>query len=167
MKLTKENLVSYRACPKGLAWYEASGCPETVEETISLLLASGEQEILSWSNWLLSKVLSRDGKFRYALFAARDVLSDFEDKYPNDARPRNAIDAAEKFLTDPTDENKLVAELAAELAGSAEYAAEFVEWSVDSAAYAAWAATWSAEDKETILEIIDYGLLLIKEAAPQ
>jgi hypothetical protein len=57
------------------------------------------------------------------------VLPIFEKKYPDDKRPRLAIEAALVFAADPSEKNKAAA-----------YAA-------DAAAYAAvWAAAWAAAD---------------------
>src|SRR3990167_9839814 len=41
----------------------------------------------------------------FSIFAARQVLKIYEDKYPNDDRPRKAIEAAEKYSKSPTKKN--------------------------------------------------------------
>ncbi len=105
----------------------------------------------------------------YAIDCARHVLPNYEKKYPGDARPRKAIEAAEKWLKAPTEENRISAEYAADFAWyaavsalyanhdsqsvefaarSAESAAESASWYVDrsTAKSAAWFAVWSAAD---------------------
>ena len=54
-----------------------------------------------------------------AIFAARLCLKNFEDVYPEDNRPRKAIEAAEKYQNEPTEENVSAAWSAAESAESA------------------------------------------------
>ena len=91
-----------------------------------------------------------------AIFAARLVLKNFEKEFPNDDRPRKAIEAAEAYAKNPTKKNReaaktaeSAAESAAEAAWSAaESAAESAEsaaWSAVSAAESARSAAWSAE----------------------
>ena len=55
-----------------------------------------------------------------AIFAAEKVLKIYEDKYPNDDRPRKAIESAKEWLKNPTEENRIAAEAAAEAARAAE-----------------------------------------------
>lgn len=49
----------------------------------------------------------------FAIFAARLVLKNFEDVYPNDDRPKKVIEAAEKYVKNPTKKNARAAEAAA------------------------------------------------------
>jgi len=99
MFLTKQVLENYGACNKGMLWYTSNGEPDSVEETIEKLLSSDEHKKFGWSNWLLSRVLPLDDKIRYAIFAAELVLDIFEKEYPNDNRPRNAIETAREYLS--------------------------------------------------------------------
>jgi hypothetical protein len=91
-----------------------------------------------------------------SIYCASLSLKVFEKLYPNDSRPRNAIDAATVVLSNPTDENKSAArsaESAAESAAwsaarsaarSAAWSAESAAWSAESAARSAESAAWSA-----------------------
>jgi len=83
-----------------------------------------------------------------AIFAAELVIGYYEKKYPNDKRPREAIEAAKKWLADPTEENAS-AYAAASASASAAYAAS-ASASAASAAYAA--ASASKEDREKARE---------------
>jgi len=51
-----------------------------------------------------------------SIFAAELVLKNFESVYPADDRPRKAIEAAKKYLDNPTDKNEKAAYSAAESA---------------------------------------------------
>ena len=83
-----------------------------------------------------------------AIFVAELVLPNFEKEFPDDKRPREAIEAAKKVLLDDSEKNRSATESAAEsAAGSA--------WSAESAAEsAAWSAARSAESaaKKNILD---------------
>ncbi len=58
-----------------------------------------------------------------SIFAAELVIENFEKVYPNDKRPRQAIEAAKRYLKNPTEKNKTAAEAAAWSARSAAEAA--------------------------------------------
>ena len=83
-------------------------------------------------------------KLSLAIQCAERVLFIWEEKYPNDKRPRQAIEAAKVYLADPTKENADTAASAADAASAASadddgathaaYAAAYV---TDNAAYAA------------------------------
>ena len=72
---------------------------------------------------------------RMAIFSAKLCLSVFEDTYPDDKRVREAIEASEKYVNNPTEKNRQAA-----------MSAESAAWSAAmSAESAAWSAAWSAE----------------------
>jgi hypothetical protein len=82
-----------------------------------------------------------------AIFSAELVLKIFEDKYPNDKRPREAIEAAKKVLEKDTKKNRAYAANAATYAATA--AANAADYAAANAAtyaatYAANAATYAA-----------------------
>lgn len=58
-----------------------------------------------------------------AIYAAEEVLKIYEKLYPNDDRPRNAIEAARKTLVHDTAKNRKAAYAAADAAADAAYAA--------------------------------------------
>ena len=94
MELTEKMLKDWNACSDGFAWWISHEL-ETVESTIECLIG---EEKFEWANWLISQALISDVKVQYAIYAARSVLKIYEDKYPEDPRPRKAIEAAEKYL---------------------------------------------------------------------
>jgi len=78
----------------------------------------------------------------FSIFVAYLCLDNFEKLYPEDKRPREAIEAAERYVKEPTEENRTAAESAAR---SAESAAWSAAWSAArSAESAVWSAAWSA-----------------------
>lgn len=85
-----------------------------------------EMRVVEWHKWT-----KKDSVF-LAIFASELVLDNFEKKYPNDKRPRKAIEAAKKVLKNNTEKNRSAAESAA--------------WSAErNAASAARSAARSAE----------------------
>jgi hypothetical protein len=85
----------------------------------------------------------------FSIYAAYLCLDNFEKVYPNDKRPREAIEAAERYIENPTEKNQEAAESAARSARSAESAAWSAESVARSAAWSAWSAAWSARSAES------------------
>jgi hypothetical protein len=83
-----------------------------------------------------------------SIYAAELVLDIYEKEYPDDKRPRNAIEAAKKVLKNDNEENREAAWAAARTAASAAWAAaEAAAWAAASAAEAsAEAAAWAAAE---------------------
>ena len=102
-----------------------------------------------WSKMRVIKAWKWENKDSVALsiYAASLVLKNFEDKYPDDKRPRQAIEAARRWLKNPTEKNRSAARSAAWSAWSAAWsAAESAKSAKRSAAWsAARSAAWSAE----------------------
>ena len=69
-----------------------------------------------------------------AIFAAELVIHIYKKRKPSDERPRKAIEAAKKWLADPSEENRKGAQIAAAVADAA-YADAYAA-SVADAAYA-------------------------------
>ena len=81
---------------------------------------------------------------RFAVACARRSLHYFEDKHPDDKRPRQAIEAAEEYVKDTTDSaaDAAMAAWAAEAAMAAD--AAMAAWAADAARAAAMAAARAA-----------------------
>ena len=182
MKVTKEFLHEKSACAEGLKFvfnHKLIGL-----EDVDFLNKLIEHDKLDWANWLIVRVMGRKQYLAYAIFAAEQVLENFERKYPTDLRPRKAIEAAKKILENDTEENRTAA--AATAASSAAYSAAAylaaaaatataAYSAVYSAAAAAAAAAYSAATansadladlaaKEMRLKILQYGISLIQGA---
>ena len=89
-------------------------------------------------SWKCGKMES----IKMAVFAALLVLPIFEKKYPDDDRPRKAIEAAEAWINRPTKKNANAAAYAARAAADAAYAARAAAAAAN--AYAAYAANAAA-----------------------
>jgi hypothetical protein len=137
--ITLDKLESLNACAPAITWLKNQHTTD-IFELYELLKKT---ENLEWGTWIGTRLMTRSQKIKFAIFADEQVLHIFENKYPNDKRPRLAIDAARAYLDDPTLENK------------------------NAAAYAAYAAAADAADaadakKKMQIKILDYGLKLIK-----
>ena len=79
-----------------------------------------------------------------AIYAARLVLDVYESAYPGDDRPRIAIEAAERWLADPSVKNQDAVEAAGAAAEAAWAAARAARAAAGAARAAAWAAVEAA-----------------------
>ncbi|MFA5195966.1 MAG: putative immunity protein [Bacteroidales bacterium] len=125
-----------------LEWLQSQGaCKEAIEAwhkeidhgtlaTLNRLVVKNPE----WGNWLICRIMNKNQSVQYAVFAAEQVIDIYEGKYPNDKRPRNAIEAAKAYLKNPSKKTKADAAYAAAYADDA-YAAAYAD-----AAYAAYAA---------------------------
>ena len=146
-KITLRWLKSKGACRGGVEWFNAQEERGDIKLIEKLMI----EKHFDWANWLIVRVMERKQYLAYAIFAAREVLRIFEKKYPNDNRPRKAIEAAEKCLADDS----------------------FAAW---DAAWAAWDAAGAARDaagdaaraaagEEMQGKIINYGIKLLNPAS--
>ncbi len=146
MKITNKWLKKNNACLEGISWFE--DCGETYSVAVIEKLIS--QEKLEWANWLISNLLDRKGQIKFAVFSAQQVIDIFEKKFPNDKRPRKAINAAIKVLKDNSEINgdAWAAEAAGAAALDARDAARDAAWdaarAARAAALAAGDAAWAA-----------------------
>ena len=82
-----------------------------------------EMRIVKWKKWTKKDSVS------LAIFAAELVLDNFEKKYPDDKRPREAIEAAKAVLKNDNEKTRSAARSAAEAARSAAWSAAEAAWS--------------------------------------
>jgi len=102
-----------------------------------------EMRVLQWKKW------TKKDSVALAIFAAELVIDNYEKEYPNDTRPREAIEAAKMVLKSDTTKNRSAAwnaASAANVAWSARNAtsAAWSAWNAASAANAAWSAACAA-----------------------
>ncbi len=164
MNISLDVLKKYRACNSGIECFKYLKTT-TVHETINKCMDLSDDVVLRWTddtlskyrwcNWLLSRILPKDEKIKYAIYSARLVIDIFEKKYPNDNRPRKAIEVAELYL-----EGKVTKEQIRDVADAA-YTAAYV--ATVNAAYAAANAA-AADRKEIFKSIITYGLTMIEKS---
>ena len=145
MKITIEQMEKLGACEEGIEWLKNQKDYE-LSALVKSAIAGGLPS-MRFANWGLVRVMTDKQKRQYALFAARSVLPIFEKRSPEDKRPRRAIEAAEAFLIDPSEDNRKKAEAARAAAAEA--------------AWAAWAA--AAAERRTLAKILRYGVRLVYE----
>ena len=94
----------------------------------------------------------------WACDVAERVLKHFEDRYPEDTRPREAIEVARRFARgDATREELSAADRAADWAAySAAYSAYSAAYSADRAAYSADSAAYSADSAASAARAADW-----------
>jgi hypothetical protein len=102
-----------------------------------------------WCRWLFTRLMTRRQCIEIAIFSAEQVIDVYERKYgSNDARPRNAIDAAKAVLKSDTKKNRdkayAAAWSAAYAATAAAYASANAAYAAADAANAAWSAAYAA-----------------------
>ena len=85
---------------------------------------------------------TKEDSIALSIYASRQVIGIYEKEYPQDKRPRKAIEATEEYAKNPTEENMEKCRTAAEAAASAASAA----WAASAAASAAWAAASAARE---------------------
>ena len=166
MNLTKQFLIKHKACPEGIVWFEK----QRERDLIKILRLLVKDNHWDWANWLIVCKMRYKEYVSYAVFAAEQVLPIYEKKYPDNKRPRKAIEAAKKCIKNPSRKNKVAASVAA----AAAYAAAYV--AANAAAAAANAAAnvaAAAADDDAIaaaattntkmkLKILNYGIKLLK-----
>ena len=131
MKITKEWLEQQGACADGKEWFNTQKATR-VDTIIKKLVVEAK---FDWADWVITRLMTHEQNVRYACFSSLQSIEIFEKEFPNDKRPREAIEAALRWADDPTEENRSAAESAAE---SASWPAA---WSAESAAcLAAWQA---------------------------
>ena len=146
MKITLEKLNQVGACRNCYRLLKAN-FPDGGEfrDVVERAIAIGA---LDDALWLAPRVLTKEDAVRYAVFAAREVLPIFEDKYPHYNRPRAAIESAEAWLANPCDETSRAVDAAADAAFAAFAAASAADAAASAAAYAARAAEFAARAAE-------------------
>jgi len=174
MKVTKKWLKEKRAC---CSEKDMDRAEKDLKGDIKLITkALLKENRFSDANWLLTELMDKKQCVEYAVFAAKQVLHIFEERYPKDDRPKKAIEAAEKYLKDPSENNRktayaayVVANAAYVVANAAAYAAANAANAAANAAYAAAvyvvaanatnAAANAAVDMK--IKIIEYGVKIL------
>ena len=139
--LTIKQLKALGPCAEGFKWYSNNIKTDDLE---SILLQLAEHR-WDWCRWLMVMVLNEKQNRLLAIYCAELVLPIFESKYPDDKRPRKAVEATKDFM-----EGKISAEdLSVARSGAsaaAYYAAAAYAADAAYAAYAAYDAAAYAAD---------------------
>lgn len=142
-KITSEWLKKQSACSDGYKWWlrHKSDNPVTV---INSLMDDNRSD---WANWLIVRVMTHEQQIKYAIFAAEKVIGIYEKQYPDDDRPRKAIEAAKEYLKYPDKTHRLAARAAARAAaasGTTAYATAAANAAANAASYAAASVYFAA-----------------------
>jgi len=169
--ITEAWIEEHHPCEDGVKWYKS----RTDKSPLGLLDGLISEKRYEWGFRFMARILDRKDRIRYAVFAAEQVLGIFEKKFPDDKRPRLAIESAKKVLVKDTAETRYAAESAMFAARYAESAAsstaESAAWSVESAArsaarstmLAAESAARSAVQEKMRLKILEFGRGLVEK----
>ena len=96
MKITQKQLKDWSACADGYKW--ACGILKDKPMEFKKFLKITADHRLDWANWVIVRVMTYDQYVSYAVYAAEQVIDIYENKYPNDKRPRLAIEAAKNCI---------------------------------------------------------------------
>ncbi len=152
MELMRDFLTTNCACTEGVEWFDA----QSESDVVKVLRKLDKEGHTDWANWLIVRKMTKKQCILFAIFAAEQVIDIYEKKYPDDNHPRQAIDAAKKYLEHPSKENAHAAEAAADAAADAAdeavdagyaYAAEAADAHAAEAANAAAAAGYTHTTK--------------------
>ena len=162
MKITRKFLLSFTACKEGIKYYATLPQHDVRFIIESLLLDDPEGEGAKWANWTLARLLARKKRIQYALHCASTVLPYFERIFPNDKRPREAIELTQQYLDGKNNKSAR----SARSAESAESAARSAALSAESAESAESAAVAKKDDvfKKQLTAFVRYGLELLESA---
>ena len=133
MDITLEWLKEKSACQSGVEWFKNQEETDAIKVIEKLI----KENQLNWANWTICRVFDYKQRVQSAVFAAESCIDIFEKRYPDNKKPRQAIEAAKKYIDNPSEENKVAAAYAA--------------------AYAAYAR------KNMKIKILTYGISLLKE----
>jgi len=149
MKITQKFLNKIEPCNEGLKWAIAHNL--IGKERVIFLKELIKDDKLDWANWLIVRTMSYKQDVAYAIYAAEQVIAVFEKQYPEDKRPKIAIEAAKECLKNPNKKNKAAAAAAyvaaadAAAAAAAAYAAAYAAKTANAAyANAAYVAAYAA-----------------------
>ena len=102
MKLTCEYLKQAGACSSGIEWF----CNQSETDGIKVVGKLIKQKQGEWANWIMARMLDKVNKVKYAVYSAEHVIDIFEKQYPDDDRPRKAIECAKAWIENPSEDNR-------------------------------------------------------------
>jgi hypothetical protein len=154
MKITLTQLKSMHACRDGIVWFKK----QKNKEAKHILRQCVKKAHSNYANWLVCSLFTHDQLVTYSIYNAEPCLHKYETMYPSLA-PRQAIEAAKRWLQDPSEANKVAASAAARLAMFAARtaysmglasAAKAAELASITASAAAWSAVFAARTAYSI-----------------
>ena len=110
MKITVDFLKSIGACSNAIEEFEKHGDCELIDLLQEMIK---KKYRLSWANWLIARCMNYKQYVSYGVYGAESVIKIYEKEYPENKRPRKAIQAAKRCLINPSNKNKNAANAAA------------------------------------------------------
>ncbi len=178
MKISIEFLKENKICPENIEFMKENNLLD--KEDINVITKLVEIDNPDLANRLITKILTHTDKIKYAIYIAEKTLHFFEERYPNDDRPRKAVEEAKTYISNPKKQTGPAIYAIEDEAYSAYLTAENSQNSVN-ASYAALAAyvaiitvyspypdvyirniIYYINDKE-ISKTINYGIELIQK----
>jgi len=138
MKITDKWLEENGACQEAKDWIETIRNRD-IKNIFDIIIFSKDSKKLFWGNWMIVRLMNFPQKIQYAVFAAEQVLNIFEEEYPDDDRPRKAIEVARNYLKNPNEGDAHAIVNTAYVVEAAEVAAYAVAGAARVAACAAYA----------------------------
>jgi hypothetical protein len=125
------------ACKDGIVWF----VNQTERDVFRVLNVLLKDHKINYANWVVSRLMTRKQRIKYAIFAAAPVLEIYEKEYPNNEGPRAAIEAAQKVLEKDSKTNRDAAYFAAI---NASYAASIATEAAATHAPSTYVAAYAA-----------------------
>lgn len=101
MKITIEWLQEKQASEEKIKWFLA----QDEIDAIKLLHKLREEKNWSYFLWLAPKFMTQIQIAEWVVYAAEQALPDFEKEFPDDKRPRQAIEATKKLVEEVLENN--------------------------------------------------------------
>ena len=102
MIITKEKLIKLNACKDGYKYWLECNEPDLVK----FMRRCIKDEKYKWAMWLFSRVVDKRTRTRSCIYSASLVLHIFEENYPHDNRPSDAIKAARRWVNSTSEKNR-------------------------------------------------------------
>ena len=101
MRITAKQLINAGCCRYGVNRYFLNIKRRSwdAEKLLKHAIASGNHQDVRYG---LFCMMSKNQRVQWSIFCAESVLYMFEEKHPNDDRPRKAIEAAKNYLSSPS-----------------------------------------------------------------
>ena len=136
MKVTKQQLLDAGACSSVVLYFDDIKRKQwDVKKLLKHVIKQGNYSDAVYG---LSYLMTHEQRIEWSIYCAYECLHEFEKEYPDDSRPRKAIEAAQKYLDNPCSETQELTWSARSAARSARSTA----WAATGAAE--WSAAWSA-----------------------
>ena len=155
-KITAKWLTEMNACCSEEEKEEA----EKIGDIFQIINILKEKNRLRDVHWLLTNYFNKRQRIKYAIFASEQFIDNFENRYPEDKRPRSAIEAAKAYLKNPCKETENAAASAASLAFITANMV-YINANANSVANSAASAAYSVVNTASAASVIVYATISV------